>query len=74
LPLEDLIDFEKELERLNKEKDNLEKELQRVKGKLSNQGFIGKAPQNVIEEERAKEKKYQEMLEKVYERINSLKK
>ncbi|HOM43262.1 MAG TPA: valine--tRNA ligase, partial [Bacillota bacterium] len=74
LPLEDLIDFEKELERLNKEKDNLEKELQRVKGKLSNQGFIGKAPQNVIEEERAKEKKYQEMLEKVYERINSLRK
>lgn len=74
LPLSDLIDFEKELERLNKEKDNLEKELQRVKGKLSNQGFIGKAPQNVIEEEKSKEKKYQEMLEKVYERINSLKK
>jgi valyl-tRNA synthetase len=74
LPLEDLVDFEKELERLNKEKDNLEKELKRVKGKLSNQGFIGKAPQKVIEEERSKEKKYQEMLEKVYERINSLKK
>jgi len=74
LPLEDLIDFEKELERLNKEKDNLEKELQRVKGKLSNQGFIGKAPQSVIEEERTKEKKYQEMLNKIYERINSLKK
>ncbi|MDD3706490.1 MAG: valine--tRNA ligase, partial [Clostridiaceae bacterium] len=74
LPLSDLIDFEKELERLSKEKDNLEKELQRVKGKLSNQGFIGKAPKNVIEEEQAKEKKYQEMLEKVYERINSLKK
>ena len=74
LPLEDLIDFEKELERLNKEKDNLEKELQRVKGKLSNQGFIGKAPRSVIEEERTKEKKYQEMLNKIYERINSLKK
>jgi len=74
LPLEDLVDFEKELERLNKEKDNLEKELKRVGGKLANQGFIAKAPQNVIEEERAKEKKYQEMLEKVLERINSLKK
>jgi len=74
LPLEDLVDFEKELERLGKEKDNLEKELQRVRGKLSNQGFVGKAPQSVIEEERAKEKKYQDMLEKVLERINSLKK
>lgn len=74
LPLEDLVDFEKELERLNREKDNLEKELQRVKGKLSNQGFVAKAPQNVIDEERAKEKKYQDMLEKVLERINSLKK
>jgi valyl-tRNA synthetase len=74
LPLEDLVDFEKELERLSKEKDNLEKELQRVRGKLGNQGFVSKAPQNVIEEEKAKEKKYQEMLEKVLERINSLKK
>ncbi len=74
LPLEDLVDFEKELERLEKEKANLEKELQRVSGKLSNQGFVGKAPQNVIDEERAKEKKYQDMLEKVLERINSLKK
>ncbi len=74
LPLEDLVDFEKELERLNKEKDNLEKELQRVKGKLENQGFVAKAPQNVIEEEKAKAKKYQDMLEKVLERINSIKK
>ncbi|HWR61034.1 MAG TPA: valine--tRNA ligase [Clostridia bacterium] len=74
LPLEDLVDFEKELERLEKEKANLEKELQRVRGKLSNQGFVGKAPQNVIDEERAKEKKYRDMLEKVLERISSLKK
>ncbi|MGE5678794.1 MAG: valine--tRNA ligase, partial [Pseudomonadota bacterium] len=74
LPLEDLVDFEKELERLEKEKANLEKELQRVSGKLANQGFVSKAPQSVIEEEKAKEKKYQDMLEKVLERINSLKK
>lgn len=73
LPLEDLVDFEKELERLNKEKGNLEKELQRVRGKLSNQGFIGKAPQNVIEEEKSKERKYQGMMEKVLERISLLK-
>jgi valyl-tRNA synthetase len=73
LPLEDLVDMEKEMERLNKEKENLEKELQRVRGKLSNQGFIAKAPQNVIAEEKAKEQKYQEMLDKVQERLNSIK-
>ena len=39
MPLEELIDFEKEIQRLQKEKEKLEKELQRVNGKLSNQGF-----------------------------------
>ena len=73
LPLEELVDMDKEKERLNKEKENLEKEIQRVSGKLSNQGFVAKAPQNVIEEERAKEAKYQEMLQKVLERLNSMK-
>lgn len=74
LPLADLVDFEKEIERLTKEKENLEKELHRVKGKLNNQGFISKAPKNVIEEEKAKEKKYEDMMEKVLDRLNSLKK
>ncbi|MGE5631684.1 MAG: valine--tRNA ligase [Caulobacteraceae bacterium] len=74
LPLEDLVDFEKEIERLNKDRESLEKELQRVRGKLNNQGFISKAPQSVIEEEKAKEKKYQDMMGKVLERINALKK
>lgn len=73
IPLEDLVDMAKELERLEKEKENLEGEIKRVSGKLSNQGFVGKAPANVIEEERAKEKKYRELLEKVVERINTLK-
>jgi valyl-tRNA synthetase len=73
LPLEELVDMEKEKERLNKEKENLEKEIQRVSGKLSNQGFVAKAPQSVIEEERAKELKYREMLEKVLMRLNSMK-
>jgi valyl-tRNA synthetase len=73
LPLEELVDMEKEKERLNKEKENLEKEIQRVSGKLSNQGFVAKAPQSVIEEERAKELKYREMLEKVLVRLNSMK-
>ncbi len=74
LPLEDLVDFEKELERLSKEKENLEKELQRVRGKLGNQGFVSKAPPQVIEEEKAKEAKYQDMLGKVLERMSSIKK
>lgn len=73
LPLEELVDMEKEKERLSKEKDNLEKELQRVRGKLNNQGFVAKAPQSVIEEEKAKEAKYQEMFDKVMERLNSMK-
>lgn len=73
LPLEELVDMEKEKERLKKDMENLEKELQRVRGKLNNQGFVAKAPQEVIEEERAKEAKYQEMYQKVLERLNSMK-
>ena len=73
MPLEDLVDIEKEIDRLEKEKANLEKELQRVNGKLSNEGFISKAPAKVVEEERAKKVKYQEMFDKVVERLNALK-
>ncbi len=73
LPLEDLVDKEKEIERLTKEIDNLQKELDRVKGKLNNQSFVAKAPEKVIEEERAKEQKYQQMMNKVIERLNSFK-
>ncbi|GAA0718235.1 valine--tRNA ligase [Clostridium malenominatum] len=73
MPLLDLIDLEKELERLNKEKEKLEKEIERVENKLSNEGFVKKAPESVIEEEKAKGEKYKEMLSSVLERINSLK-
>ncbi|NLM44244.1 MAG: valine--tRNA ligase [Clostridiales bacterium] len=73
LPLEDLIDKEKEIERLNKEKENLEKEIQRVRSKLSNENFIKKAPEKVVEEERNKEKKYVDLLDKVLERLKALK-
>lgn len=74
IPLEDLIDIEKEIERLEKEKENLQKELDRVNGKLNNQGFVAKAPEKVIEEEKAKQQKYQEMYDKVAERIAALRK
>lgn len=74
MPLKDLIDFEKEIERLEKEKEKLEMELKRVEGKLSNEGFINKAPEHVVEGERKKEIKYQDMMDKVVERLESLKK
>ena len=69
MPLDDLVDKEKELERLNKEKERLLGEIKRVEGKLNNQGFIAKAPAQVVEEERKKEAKYREMLDKVLESI-----
>ncbi len=72
LPLAELIDFEKELERLNKEKKDLEAEIKRVEGKLSNQGFIAKAPEKVIAEEKAKGEKYRQMLEKVIASIENI--
>ncbi|AJA47719.1 valine--tRNA ligase [Clostridium pasteurianum DSM 525 = ATCC 6013] len=73
MPLLDLIDLDKELERLNKENNRLKKEIERVDKKLSNKGFVSKAPSAVIEEERDKGEKYREMLEAVVERINNLK-
>ena len=74
IPLEDLVDIAKALERLEKEKANLEKELERVNSKLSNEGFISKAPAKVVEEEQAKKVRYSEMYEKVLARIAILKK
>ena len=73
IPLDELIDIEKEIERLNKEKANLEGELKRVEGKLNNEGFVAKAPPKVIEEEKAKREKYKDMYQKVVERLESLK-
>lgn len=73
IPLDDLIDFEKEIERLEKEKKKLEAEIKRVTGKLSNEGFLSKAPEALIQEERQKEVKFQQMMSTVMERLNSLK-
>ncbi len=74
IPLDELIDIEKEIERLTKEKANLEGELKRVEGKLGNEGFVAKAPPKVIEEEKAKREKYLDMYQKVVERLEGLKK
>jgi len=73
MPLLDLVDLEKELDRLNKKKVKLEKEIERVEKKLSNKGFVAKAPEAVVNEEKAKGEKYREMLSSVMERINNLK-
>ena len=73
MPLLDLIDLDKEIERLNKEKEKLLSEIDRVVKKLSNERFISKAPKAVIDEEKAKGDKYREMLNAVDLRLNSLK-
>lgn len=72
IPLEELIDIGEELERLNREKEHLMKELARVNGKLNNKGFVQKAPERVVEGERAKRLKYEQMYESLVKRIDSL--
>lgn len=73
LPLSDLVDFEKEKERLNKEKERLISEIKRATGKLNNKSFTDKAPKEIVDKEREKLKTYEEMLEKVQENIDNLK-
>ena len=73
LPLEGLIDMDKEIERLEKELDKLQKELDRVDKKLSNENFVNKAPEKIINEEREKQQKYQEKYNGVKNRIEQLK-
>lgn len=74
LPLKELVDFEKELKRLQKDKKDAEAELKRAKGKLSNQGFVSKAPAKLIEEEKEKVTKYEEILKTVESQIAKVEK
>ena len=74
IPLEDLIDIAKELERLDKEKTRLDGEIKRLNGKLSNESFVSKAPAAVVEQERAKLAKYEEMYANLSDRIEVLSK
>ncbi|MBQ3123554.1 MAG: valine--tRNA ligase [Firmicutes bacterium] len=69
IPLDDLLDYKAEFERLTKEKAKLEGEVARVEKMLSNPGFVNKAPEAKINEEKEKMAKYQDMLEKVTERL-----
>ncbi|MDD6206971.1 MAG: valine--tRNA ligase [Clostridiales bacterium] len=72
IPFADLVDIEKEKERLLKEKARLEGELKRSNGMLSNERFISKAPAAKIEEEKAKLAKYTDMMAQVTERLAKL--
>ncbi len=74
LPLEELVDFQKELERLNKEKAKLEGEIKRAEGKLNNKGFTDKAPEALVQAERDKKVKFEEMLANVMDSIAKMKK
>ncbi len=69
IPFADLVDIEKEIERLQKEKARLEGELKRVNGMLANPSFVNKAPESKLAEERAKLDKYNDMMKQVCERL-----
>ena len=73
IPFEDLVNIEEEIERLEKEKKRLEAEVLRGEKMLSNEGFINKAPQEKVEEEKKKLENYKEMLKTVEERLKTLK-
>ena len=72
MPFAELVDVEKEIERLKKEEERLTKELARVNSMLGNERFISKAPKTKVDEERAKLERYTSMMEQVKERLAQL--
>ena len=72
MPFAELVDIAKEIERLEKEEERLTRELARVNGMLANEKFVSKAPAAKIEEEKAKQAKYSQMMEQVKERLAQL--
>ncbi|MFZ5639768.1 MAG: valine--tRNA ligase [Bacillota bacterium] len=73
MPMKGLVDIDRELARLNKELAELDKELARVNAKLGNDGFLAKAPADVIDKERAKQQEFQEKKDTIMERLAVLK-
>ena len=73
VPLGDLVDAEKEIERVTKELENVVGEIARAQGKLNNSGFISKAPQNLVDNEKAKLAKFQELKAQLDARLAELK-
>ena len=72
VPLEELIDFEQEIERLRKEEMRLSKEIARATGMLNNEKFVSKAPEAKVQEEREKLETYKQMMRQVEERLKGL--
>ncbi len=72
VPLAELVDMDKERERLEKEHKRLEGELKRSKGMLSNEKFLAKAPKAKVDEEKAKLEKYEQMMTDVKKRLSDL--
>ena len=72
MPLEDLVDREKEIERLKKEQERLAKEIARCQGMLSNPNFVNKAPEAKVNAEKEKLQKYEEMMEKVKTQLTQM--
>ena len=71
IPLAQLVDRDKEIARLNKEKDDCEKDIKFLSGKLNNPGFVAKAPEKVIAVEREKLAKAEERMAKILESLKS---
>ncbi len=72
IPMGDLVDFEKEKERIKKEIASADQEIARAEGKLNNQGFVAKAPAQLIEAEKAKLANYREVKAKLTQRLQEL--
>ena len=73
LPLSDIVDTEKEIARLEAEEKKLNLEIERIEKKLSNEGFVAKAPAAVVDGEKAKLEKYRENLAGVLSALSKLK-
>jgi len=73
IPFNELVDIDQEIKRLEGEKKKLESEVARIVKKLSNQGFISKAPEAVVQGEKEKQEKYEGLLAQVNERLSKLK-
>ena len=73
MPFADLVDIDKEIERLTKEEDKMNKEIKRAQGMLSNPKFVDKAPADKVQAEKDKLEKYTQMLAQIQERLEALK-
>ena len=73
MPFADLVDIDKEIERLTKEEDKMNKEIKRAQGMLSHPKFVDKAPADKVQAEKDKLEKYTQMLAQIQERLAALK-